>query len=107
MFLRQITRQAPRITKFLRPATALACRTMSTTAGASLAELAAESPHVDVVRYEHKNLKLTLKGVDYNADALAAGLLDCGLVPGDVVLSWLPSHFAEQVCVRVVMCFVK
>lgn len=69
---------------------------MSTSAGASLAQLAAESPHVDVVRYEHKNLKLTLKGVDYNADALAVGLLDCGLAPGDVVLSWLPSHFAEQ-----------
>lgn len=79
---------------------------MSTSAGASLAQLAAESPHVDVVRYEHKNLKLTLKGVDYNADALAVGLLDCGLAPGDVVLSWLPSHFAEQVSSFSCICFV-
>lgn len=71
----------------------------STSAGASLAALASESPHVEVVRYEHKNLKMTLKGVDHNASALAAGLIDCGLVPGDVVLSWLPSHFAGQVCV--------
>jgi len=28
---------------------------------------------------------------------LAIGFLDCGLAPGDVVLSWLPDHFAEQV----------
>jgi acyl-CoA synthetase (AMP-forming)/AMP-acid ligase II len=67
-----------------------------TTAGAQLRELAAQSPHVDVIRYEHKNLKLTLQHVDSHADSLASGLLDCGLVPGDVVLSWLPNHFAEQ-----------
>jgi len=67
-----------------------------TTAGAQLQELAAQSPHVDVIRYEHKNLKLTLQGVDGHADSLAIGFLDCGLAPGDVVLSWLPDHFAEQ-----------
>lgn len=95
MFLRQLSRQVPRLSKALRPVSTAAVRSMST-AGAALAQLAVDSPHVDVARYEHKNLKMTLKGVDYNADALAAGLLGCGLVPGDVVLSWLPSHFAEQ-----------
>lgn len=70
-----------------------------TTAGQSLQQLAAESPHVDVIRYEHKNVKFTLRHVDRSADSLAMGLLDCGLAPGDVVLSWLPSHFAEQVSI--------
>ena len=97
MLLRQITRQAPRFTSLIRPT--FSARTLSTIgAGASLQKLAAEAPHVDVVRYEHKNLKFTLGHVDYHADSLAIGLLENGLVPGDVVLSWLPSHFAEQVC---------
>lgn len=99
MFLRQVSRQLSRnAPKFFRPVTSTATAAMRSmsTAGAALSELASESPHVDVVRYEHKNLKLTLKGVDYNADSLAAGLLECGLIPGDVVLSWLPSHFSEQ-----------
>jgi len=68
-----------------------------TTAGAQLQELAAQSPHVDVLRYEHKNLKFTLQHVNGHADSLAIGFLDCGLEPGDIVLSWLPDHFAEQV----------
>eukprot|EP00558_Chaetoceros_sp_UNC1202_P008303 CAMPEP_0197232802 /NCGR_PEP_ID=MMETSP1429-20130617/1041_1 /TAXON_ID=49237 /ORGANISM="Chaetoceros sp., Strain UNC1202" /LENGTH=251 /DNA_ID=CAMNT_0042690937 /DNA_START=99 /DNA_END=854 /DNA_ORIENTATION=- len=65
-------------------------------AGAAIKSLAVESPHVDVIRYEHKNLKFTLKHVDYHAEAFANGLLESGLAPGDVVLSWLPLHFAEQ-----------
>lgn len=52
---------------------------------------------MEIVRYEHKNVKWTLKHVNYYADALACGFLDAGLQPGDVVLSWLPGHFAEQV----------
>lgn len=108
MFLRQVSRQLSRnAPKFFRPVTSTATAAMRSmsTAGAALSELASESPHVDVVRYEHKNLKLTLKGVDYNADSLAAGLLECGLIPGDVVLSWLPSHFSEQVCVGCLICY--
>jgi len=95
MFFRQLTRQAPRL---IRSTVANSARRSMTTAGAQLRELAAQSPHVDVIRYEHKNLKFTLQHVDSHADSLASGLLDCGLVPGDVVLSWLPNHFAEQVC---------
>ena len=69
----------------------------SASAGNTLQSLAMESPHVEAIRYEHKNEKWTLKHVDYHSDSLAIGLLECGLVPGDVVLSWLPLHFGEQV----------
>lgn len=66
------------------------------TAGKTLASLASDNPHVEVIRYEHKNVKWTLRHVEYFSDALAVGLLENGLIPGDVMLSWLPSHFAEQ-----------
>ena len=69
----------------------------SRSAGDLLKQLATETPHVEVIRYHHKNVKWTLKHVDYFAEALAIGLLDNGLRAGDVVLSWLPNHFSEQV----------
>ena len=73
-------------------------RSMATVcAGEALARLASDHPHQEIIRYEHKNVKWTLKHVDYYADALATGLVDAGLKPGDKVLSWLPLHFAEQV----------
>lgn len=56
---------------------------------------------MEIVRYEHKNVKWTLKHVNYYSDALACGFLDAGLQPGDVVLSWLPEHFAEQVSLAI------
>ncbi len=56
-------------------------------------------PHQEIIRYEHKNVKWTLKHVHYYSDALACGLVDAGLQSGDVMLSWLPMHFAEQVSV--------
>jgi len=93
MFLRQLALRAPRL---IRPMVATSARRNMTTAGAQLQELAAQSPHVDVLRYEHKNLKFTLQHVNGHADSLAIGFLDCGLEPGDIVLSWLPDHFAEQ-----------
>lgn len=65
-------------------------------AGDALARLASDHPHQEIIRYEHKNVKWTLKHVNYYADALACGLVDSGLQPGDVVLSWLPMHLAEQ-----------
>lgn len=65
-------------------------------AGEALARLASDHPHQEIIRYEHKNVKWTLKHVDYYADALATGLVDAGLKPGDKVLSWLPLHIAEQ-----------
>lgn len=67
------------------------------TGGAALADLKAASPHMDVVRYEHKNRTWSLNHVDYYATAMAIGLIDAGLQPQDVVLSWLPAHFSEQV----------
>ncbi|KAK1745125.1 hypothetical protein QTG54_004416 [Skeletonema marinoi] len=58
--------------------------------------IGSDHPHQEIIRYEHKNVKWTLKHVNYYADALACGLVDSGLQPGDVVLSWLPMHLAEQ-----------
>ena len=66
-------------------------------AGDALARLASNHPHQEIIRYEHKNVKWTLKHVNYYSDALACGLLDAGLKSGDVMLSWLPLHVAEQV----------
>jgi len=65
-------------------------------AGDALSRLASDHPHQEIIRYEHKNVKWTLKHVNYYADALACGLVDAGLKPGDVMLSWLPLHIAEQ-----------
>ena len=66
-------------------------------AGDALARLASAHPHQEIIRYEHKNVKWTLKHVNYYSDALACGLVDAGLQPGDVMLSWLPKHIAEHV----------
>jgi len=71
-------------------------RQMATvTGGNALTELAIQRPHMDAVRYEHKNVKWTFRDVNYYADSLACGLLDMDLQPGDKILSWLPSHLAE------------
>jgi non-ribosomal peptide synthetase component E (peptide arylation enzyme) len=74
----------------------------SQTGGSMLAQIAKENPYKDVVRYEHKNRKWNLHHVDYYSEALAIGLLENGLQPGDVVLSWLPAHFSESV--SYIMC---
>mmetsp|Transcript_14904 Transcript_14904/g.21264 ORF Transcript_14904/g.21264 Transcript_14904/m.21264 type:complete len:315 (+) Transcript_14904:35-979(+) len=64
--------------------------------GQALAKLAQDRPEMDVIRYHHKNFKWSFKHVEFFSDCLATGFLDQGLAPGDVVLSWLPSHFSEQ-----------
>jgi len=69
--------------------------------GSLLKDLATANPYKDVVRYEHKNRKWNLQHVDYYSEALAVGLLETGLQPGDVVLSWLPPHFSESVSMYV------
>jgi len=79
----------------LRPTATRAFASLS--AGNMLAEMTKENPHVDVVRYEHKNRKWSLNHVDYYSEALAIGLLETGLQPGDAVLCWLPLHFSESV----------
>lgn len=65
--------------------------------GTKLAELKVENPHVDVVQYKHKNRTWSIQHVDYYSEALAIGLAENGLISGDVVLSYLPQHFSEQV----------
>jgi len=66
-----------------------------------IAQMQAENPHLDVVRYEHKNRTWTTQHVNYYSEALAIGLVETGLTKGDVVLAWLPGHFSEQVrCVE-------
>lgn len=72
-------------------------RAFAASAGSLLTELTKENPHVDVVRYEHKNRKWSLNHVDYYSEALAIGFLETGLRPGDSVLCWLPSHLSESV----------
>lgn len=65
-----------------------------------LKQFAKENPYKDVVRYEHKNRKWSLQHVDFYSEALAIGLLENGLQPGDVVLSWLPSHLSESMVLQ-------
>lgn len=78
----------------------LAARAFSANAGTLLTEMTKENPHVDVVRYEHKNRKWSLQHVDYYSEALAIGLLETGLQPGDTVLCWLPNHFSESMVIQ-------
>jgi len=73
---------------------------LSTSGGSALNAIAEENPYKEVVRYEHKNRKWNLQHVDYYSDALSIGLLENGLQPGDVVLSWLPPHFSESMVLQ-------
>merc|ERR1719199_702218 len=82
-----VRRLAPGAARTLRSA-AGRCRPMAT--------LSEASPHVDVVRYSHKNVKWTLSKVDAYSEALAVGFVENGLRPGDAVLSWLPAHYGEE-----------
>jgi hypothetical protein len=72
-----------------------------------LTELSQQNPHVDVVRYTHKNRTWTVGHVEYYSSALAVGLTEQGLIAGDVVLSWLPSHFSEQVREKFCICLTR
>jgi hypothetical protein len=67
------------------------------TLASRLASLAEDLPHMDVVKYEHKNRTWSVLHVHYYSEALAVGLLENGFQAGDVVLSYLPSHLSEQV----------
>jgi hypothetical protein len=69
----------------------------SLSGGSLLNQMAVENPYKDVVRYDWKNRKWNLQHVDFYSESLAIGLLENGLQPGDVVLSWLPTHFSESV----------
>lgn len=101
----------PAISAATITATATSTRTFAAAAAASagniLSNLAKESPHVDVVRYEHKNRTWTLKHVEFFSEALAIGLAENGLIPGDTVLCWLPLHFSEAVSFVLFYTFIQ
>jgi hypothetical protein len=69
----------------------------TTTLASRLSGLCEDLPHMDVVKYAHKNRTWTVQHVHYYSEALAIGLLENGFRTGDVVLSYLPSHISEQV----------
>lgn len=82
-------------------------RMASLTGGHALTQLATDLPHMDAIRYEHKNVKWSFRDINYYSHALACGLLDLGLQPGDKVLSWLPSHLSEQVRRQIIQCILN
>lgn len=97
------TKAAAKIASSARPSLSFNTKCMSTTAatgGSLLTQLATDNPYKDVVRYEHKNRKWNLQHVDFYSEALAIGLLESGLQPGDVVLSWLSPHFSESMILQ-------
>lgn len=62
-----------------------------------LNDLAANLPHKDAVMYhKQNNMKWTFGELKKYSDALASGLIELGIRPKDTILSWLPSHTAEQ-----------
>jgi hypothetical protein len=75
---------------------ATAAAAASKTAGDTLTEVRKLNPHKEILRYEHKNVKWTMKHVDDFSEMLAIGFLETGLTKGDAVLSWLPDHWSEQ-----------
>lgn len=91
-----------RLSEFLYPSSSRGMASMA--AGSALNVLAEEYPTMDAIRYDWKNVKWTFEHVDYFSEALATGLIETGIAPGDVVLSWLPAHFAETVCIVANFC---
>jgi non-ribosomal peptide synthetase component E (peptide arylation enzyme) len=69
----------------------------SLTGGQKVEELAKQLPFKNAIRYEHKNQKYSFKDINQHSEDLACGFLEQGFQPGDIVLSWLPEHFSEQV----------
>jgi hypothetical protein len=81
----------------LRARRSVAIRTFAAAGGSQVDALASANPNLDVVRYEHKNITWTTRHVQYYSESLAIGFLEMGFTAGDVVLSWMPQHFSEQV----------
>ncbi|CAB9504355.1 AMP-binding enzyme [Seminavis robusta] len=100
--LRSAASRVGRTSMASRPLVAsTAMRSFATaTAGGNLSVMTKENPHVDVVRYEHKNRKWSLGHVDYYSEALAIGFVESGLKPGDAVLCYLPLHFSETMVLQ-------
>lgn len=88
--LRQAARRSAPLCTTVRTFAALA-------GGRQVDAMASANPNLDVVRYEHKNITWTTRHVQYYSESLAIGFLEMGFTAGDVVLSWIPEHFSEQV----------
>lgn len=96
--MRAATLFARRISRPTVSRAVLANRGMaSLSGGQAVSQLAEQFPHMDAVRYDHKNQKFAYKDIDHYAESLACGFAEQGFQPGDIVLSWLPEHFSEQV----------
>ena len=50
-----------------------------------------------MVQYTHKNVIYNTSHIDYHSEAIAIGITENGLIPGDVVLTFLPPHLCETV----------
>jgi hypothetical protein len=59
--------------------------------------LVKDNPYLDVVQYTHKNVIYNVSHINYHSEALAIGITENGLIPGDVVLTFLPPHLCETV----------
>ena len=105
--LRSTPRATSKMAFLSTAATAAASKKSSTpppvVGGQWLSSLTQENPHINVVRYHHKNRVWTLQHVEYYSEALAIGFVETGLKQGDVVLSWLAQHFSEQVRIYVLL----
>mmetsp|Transcript_21961 Transcript_21961/g.50047 ORF Transcript_21961/g.50047 Transcript_21961/m.50047 type:complete len:243 (-) Transcript_21961:620-1348(-) len=80
--------------------TAPAVPTQTSSLGQQLSELASSLPYKDVLHYEPRPqkvepIKFTLGELNHFSNALASGLLEIGFVPGDKIVSWLPTNIAE------------
>ncbi|GAX11110.1 hypothetical protein FisN_9Hh201 [Fistulifera solaris] len=84
----------------LRARRSVAIRTFAAAGGSQVDALASANPNLDVVRYEHKNITWTTRHVQYYSESLAIGFLEMGFTAGDVVLSWMPQHFSEQMVLQ-------
>lgn len=56
-----------------------------------------DNEYLDVVQYTHKNVIYNTSHIDYHSEAIAIGITENGLIPGDVVLTFLPPHLCETV----------
>lgn len=99
-FAAKALRHAARRSAPLATTTPYSVRTFSAAVvagGSQVDAMASANPNLDVVRYEHKNITWTTRHVQYYSESLAIGFLEMGFTAGDVVLSWMPEHFSEQV----------
>ena len=69
----------------------------SLSGGQLLSKHAEETPFKNAIRFDHKNHKFDFREMEKWSTYLACGLTEQRFQVGDVILSWLPQHFSEQV----------